>query len=68
MTQQRGDRNNRTRGDRDRGRRASELEGQRRAANTEVPSREDQADSGPDRDHRITRQSRVRSGAKPRTR
>jgi hypothetical protein len=62
MAQPRTERNSSPRARRERDERSISREGFQRAANRAVPEREDQADSGPDRDHRITRQSRKRSG------
>jgi hypothetical protein len=56
MTQPRADQNSRARDRRDG--RSIDRERERRSTNRALVEREDQADSGPDRDHPLTRRSR----------
>ena len=62
MTQPRTERNDPTRERHARNERSLSRDDLQRAANRKVVEREDQADSGPDRDHSLTRKSRMRSG------
>jgi hypothetical protein len=62
MTQPKPDRNSRARDRREHDERSSDRQRERQSTNRELVEREDQADSGPDRDHPITRRSREKSG------
>ena len=60
MTQPRAEQDNSKQSQRQQGQKSFPSEQQQRIANRPKDEKEDQADSGPDRDHPITRQSRAK--------
>ena len=58
MTRKKTDQDDRGRDRREQGQRSPTREGRPRAASGQALEKEDQADSGPDRDHAITRHTR----------